>query len=120
MAHLRLDSIVLVVHDASGPSGIDFSVKSSQQRQQGSGGTAGVAVPAVEALVLLNTYYNWDTVFRKPEAIWLFSNPFTRRVAGWVGRHVPGVNTALFHWQVRNSGCVGGYLGWLVGDAASK
>src|SRR5712691_3354287 len=59
---LDLGQVVLVAHDASGPPAIDWALGHPDQ---------------VAALVLLNTYYNAMPTLRPPEAIWLFSNPWT-------------------------------------------
>jgi haloalkane dehalogenase len=84
--HLQLGSVVLVVHDASGPPGIDWALEHPDR---------------VAALVLLNTYYCRMPGLRSPEAIWLFSTP----IVGWVARPVSRlfgdlVFRRMYHWQV--------------------
>jgi pimeloyl-ACP methyl ester carboxylesterase len=59
--HLRLQSVVLVAHDASGPPAIDWSLDHPA---------------SVAGLVLLNTYYHAMPALRAPEAIFGFSRPF--------------------------------------------
>src|SRR5262245_20172399 len=54
---LRLEKVVLVGHDASGPPGIDWALLHPER---------------VAGLVLLNTYYCEMPTLRPPEAIWLF------------------------------------------------
>ncbi len=55
--HLKLEQVVLVAHDASGPPAIDWALRHADR---------------VAALVLLNTYYGVMPTLRAPEAIWLF------------------------------------------------
>ena len=84
--HLRLDSVVLVAHDASGPPAINWALDHPQQ---------------VAALVLLNTYYCGMPKLRSPEAIWLFSTPVVRDVARPVSRLFGDLLfRRMFHWQV--------------------
>src|SRR6266566_2439092 len=61
--HLKLDQVVLVAHDASGPPAIDWALGHPDR---------------VAALVLLNTYYSAMPTLRPPEAILLFSTPLVR------------------------------------------
>src|SRR5713226_10242627 len=63
---LKLEQIVLVAHDASGPPAIDWALAHPDR---------------VAALVLLNTYYSAMPTLRPPEAILLFSTPLVRNVA---------------------------------------
>jgi pimeloyl-ACP methyl ester carboxylesterase len=63
--HLRLGSVVLVAHDASGPPAINWALEHPQR---------------VAGLVLLNTYYCSMPGLRSPEAIWLFSTPLVHQV----------------------------------------
>src|SRR5260370_16058543 len=56
IAHLGLDRVVLVAHDASGPPAIDWALAHPDR---------------VAALVLLNTYYSPMPSIRPPEAILL-------------------------------------------------
>ena len=81
---LQLEQVVLVVHDSSGPPGIDWALDHPDR---------------VAGLVLLNTYYGLMRGMRPPEAILLFSNPIT----GPVARRIPvesRLYRALYHWQV--------------------
>jgi haloalkane dehalogenase len=83
---LKLEQVVLVAHDASGPPAIDWALNNSGQ---------------VAALILLNTYYCEMPTLKAPEAIWLFSTPVVRNVARsissmfdyWVFRR-------MYWWQV--------------------
>jgi haloalkane dehalogenase len=59
--YLKLESVVLVAHDASGPPAIDWSLAHPSQ---------------IAGLVLLNTYYHVMPSLRAPEAIFGFSRPF--------------------------------------------
>src|SRR5260370_39170341 len=73
---LKLEQVVLVAHDASGPPAIDWALAHPDR---------------VAALVLLNTYYNAMPRLRPPEAILLFSTPLVR--------HVPRASSNAFrHW----------------------
>ena len=86
IAQLKLEQVVLVAHDASGPPAIDWALAHAER---------------VAALVLLNTYYCTMPTLRPPEAIWLFSTPRVRNVArvasqafdNWLFRR-------LYWWQV--------------------
>jgi haloalkane dehalogenase len=86
ITQLGLAQVVLVVHDASGPPGIDWALAHPER---------------VAGLVLLNTYYCDMKTLRPPEAIWLFSTPVVRNVArrvsslfrNWVFRR-------MYRWQV--------------------
>jgi pimeloyl-ACP methyl ester carboxylesterase len=64
---LGLDRVVLVVHDASGPAGINWAVEHPQQ---------------VAGIVALNTFYSLrpDSPPNPPEAIRLFSDPNFQRL----------------------------------------
>jgi haloalkane dehalogenase len=55
ITRLRLQQVVLVAHDASGPPAIDWALTNSEH---------------VAGLVLLNTYYCAMPTLRPPEAIW--------------------------------------------------
>src|SRR5499425_3200705 len=57
ITQLRLQQVILVAHDASGPPAIDWALDRSAR---------------VAGLVLLNTYYCDMPTLRAPEAIWLF------------------------------------------------
>jgi pimeloyl-ACP methyl ester carboxylesterase len=83
---LKLEQVVLVAHDASGPPAIDWALKHPDR---------------VAALVLLNTYYNAMPTLRPPEAILLFSTPLVRNVARVVSRSFHNLLfRKLFWWQV--------------------
>lgn len=61
---LGVDRVSLVVHDASGPPGIDWALNNPAR---------------VDTLVLLNTFYHPMDAVRKPEAIATFSTPGVQR-----------------------------------------
>jgi pimeloyl-ACP methyl ester carboxylesterase len=82
---LRLDPVVLVAHDASGPPAIDWALDHPQR---------------VAGLVLLNTYYQWTWRLRRPEAIALYSTPIVRRLARGVVRRFETLDRMLYSWQV--------------------
>jgi haloalkane dehalogenase len=83
---LKLGSVVLVAHDASGPPAIDWAIDHSDQ---------------VAALVLLNTYYCAMPTLRPPEAIFLFSTPLVRNVARLIsGMFNHLIFRRLYWWQV--------------------
>lgn len=84
ISHFKLDSVVLVAHDASGPPAIDWALAHPTK-------TAG--------LVLLNTYYCLMPKLRAPEAIFLFSTPVLRNVARFVSNYF-GIFHKLYLWQV--------------------
>jgi haloalkane dehalogenase len=84
--HLKLGPAVIVVHDASGPPGIDWAIHHPSQ---------------TAALVLLNTYYCAMPTLRPPEAIFLFSTPLVRVVARPVSamfNHL--IFRRMYWWQV--------------------
>jgi pimeloyl-ACP methyl ester carboxylesterase len=85
IAHLGLESVVLVAHDASGPPAIDWALDNHER---------------VSALVLLNTYYGWMPSLRPPEAILLFSVPIVRNLARLVVVNSDALDRKLFTWQV--------------------
>jgi pimeloyl-ACP methyl ester carboxylesterase len=86
ISQLGLDQVTVVVHDASGPPGIDWALEHPQR---------------VAGLVLLNTYYCPMPGLRSPEAIWLFSTPLVRAVARPVSRLFGDlVFRRMYHWQV--------------------
>lgn len=62
--YLSIDSVSLVLHDASGPPGIDWALKNPHR---------------TDTLVLLNTFYHPMAALVKPEAIATFSTPGFRR-----------------------------------------
>jgi pimeloyl-ACP methyl ester carboxylesterase len=84
IAHLALDEVMLVAHDASGPPAIDWALDHPDR---------------VAALVLLNTYYSPMPTLRPPEAIFLFSTPGLRVVARAVSARFD-LFRRLYHWQV--------------------
>jgi pimeloyl-ACP methyl ester carboxylesterase len=84
--HLKLEHVVLVAHDASGPPAIDWALAHPDR---------------VAALVLLNTYYCRMPTLRPPEAIWLFSTPLVRNVARIVSRLFHNfLFRKMYWWQV--------------------
>jgi haloalkane dehalogenase len=84
--HLKLEQVVLVAHDASGPPAIDWALGHADR---------------VAALVLLNTYYGAMPTLRAPEAIWLFSTPVVRNVARVVSRSFHNfLFRKMYWWQV--------------------
>ena len=86
ISQLGLDQVTVVVHDASGPPGIDWALEHPQR---------------VAELVLLNTYYCAMPGLRSPEAIWLFSTPLVGEVARPVSRLFGDlVFRRMYHWQV--------------------
>jgi pimeloyl-ACP methyl ester carboxylesterase len=87
IGQLGLGRVTVVVHDASGPPGIDWALAHPER---------------VAGLVLLNTYYCRMRGLRPPEAIWLFSTPLVRRVARPLSRLLGDlVFRRLYRWQVR-------------------
>jgi haloalkane dehalogenase len=86
IGHLGVDRVVLLAHDASGPPAIDWALDHPDR---------------VASLVLLNTYYCRMPGLRRPEAIWLFSTPFVRRVARTVSMWFGGlIFRRMYKWQV--------------------
>jgi haloalkane dehalogenase len=84
VAQLRLQQVVLVAHDASGPPAIDWALERPER---------------VAGLVLLNTYYCAMPTLRAPEAIWLFSTPLVRTIARPASRMF-GIFRRMYWWQV--------------------
>jgi haloalkane dehalogenase len=84
ISQLRLDQVVLVAHDASGPPAIDWALNHPDR---------------VAALILLNTYYCSMPELRPPEAIFLFSQPFLRNVARFFDE-IDVIDRKLYFWQV--------------------
>jgi haloalkane dehalogenase len=83
---LKLEQVVLVAHDASGPPAIDWALAHPER-------TAG--------LVLLNTYYCEMPTLRAPEAIWVFSTPLVRNIARFVSQRFRYlVFRRMYRWQV--------------------
>jgi pimeloyl-ACP methyl ester carboxylesterase len=88
ITQLKLGPAVLVVHDASGPPGIDRALDHPER---------------VAGLALLNTYYCGMPTLRRPEAIWLFSTPVIRSVARPVARMFGNwIFRRMYWWQVGN------------------
>jgi pimeloyl-ACP methyl ester carboxylesterase len=86
ITQLGLGPVTLVVHDASGPPGIDWALAHAGR---------------VEGLVLLNTYYCEMPTLRPPRAIWLFSTPLIRNVARPVSRLLGNwLFRRVYWWQV--------------------
>jgi pimeloyl-ACP methyl ester carboxylesterase len=86
ITQLRLQQVILVAHDASGPPAIDWALDQSKR---------------VAGLVLLNTYYCAMPTLRPPEAIWLFSTPMVRNIARPVSAmfgHL--IFRRMYQWQV--------------------
>ena len=86
ITQLRLQQVILVAHDASGPPAIDWALDRSAR---------------VGGLVLLNTYYCDMPTLRAPEAIWLFSTPVVRNIARPVSElfdHL--IFRRMYRWQV--------------------
>jgi pimeloyl-ACP methyl ester carboxylesterase len=84
IAHLGLEDVVLVAHDASGPPAIDWALWHTER---------------TAALVLLNTYYGRTLAARPPEAIFLFSTPVLRNVARFVSGRFD-LFRRMYWWQV--------------------
>ena len=83
---LKIESVVLVAHDASGPPAIDWGLVHPEH---------------VAGLVLLNTYYCEMPTLRAPEAIWLFSTPLIRNIARPVSRMFGYlIFRRMYQWQV--------------------
>jgi haloalkane dehalogenase len=86
IAQMRLQDVVLVAHDASGPPAIDWALAQPGR---------------VAGLVLLNTYYCAMPTLRPPEAIFLFSTPGIRNVARPVSRIFDHwLFRRMYRWQV--------------------
>jgi haloalkane dehalogenase len=69
VTQLKLDSVVIVVHDLSGQSGIDWALDNETK---------------TAALVLLNTYYSPMPTLKAPDAIEFYSTPgVLRNLAVW-------------------------------------
>jgi haloalkane dehalogenase len=84
ISQLHLAPVILVVHDSSGPPGIDWAV----------------AHPAMVAkLVLLNTYYNPMPTIRPPEAIAIFSSAKLDKLQALIAADIPA-GQQLYEWQV--------------------
>ncbi|MEY4729992.1 MAG: hypothetical protein RL020_1150 [Pseudomonadota bacterium] len=86
IATLKLDGVVIVVHDLSGHAGIDWALDNQAR---------------TSALVLLNTYYTSMPTLKAPDAIEFYSTPgLFRDIATWgankVGsRFVSGLSSQI-------------------------
>lgn len=86
VTQLGLGQVILVVHDASGPPGIDWALAHPER---------------VDGLVLLNTYYCEMPTLRPPRAIWFFSTPVIRTVARPLSRLFGNwLFRRMYFWQV--------------------
>src|SRR5262245_23767646 len=86
ITQLGLSQVTLVLHDASGPPGIDWARDHPER---------------VEGLVLLDRYYCEMPTLRPPEAIWLFSTPVVRNIARPVSRLFGNwLFRRMYRWQV--------------------
>jgi len=86
ITQLRLQQVILVAHDASGPPAIDWALANSDR---------------IAGLVLLNTYYCAMPTLRPPEAIWLFSTPVVRNIARPVSKMFgQWIFRRMYRWQV--------------------
>jgi haloalkane dehalogenase len=85
ISQLGLDQVTIVVHDASGPPGIDWALEHPDR---------------VSALILLNTYYCLMPTLRPPEAIALYSTPLLRNLGRGVARAWDRFDRGLYTWQV--------------------
>jgi haloalkane dehalogenase len=81
---LHLGQVIPVVHDASGPAGINWALAHRTE---------------VAALVLLNTFYSAMPTTNPPEVIRLFSDPVFRELAEAIAANRT-VMRGLFFWQV--------------------
>src|SRR4030095_3615135 len=83
---LGLGPVTLVVHDASGPPGIDWALAHPER---------------VAGLVLVDNYYCDMATLPAPESIWLFSTPVVRNVARPVSRLFGNwIFRRMYWWQV--------------------
>lgn len=81
----NLDDVVLVAHDMSGPPAIRWAAANPTR---------------THALVLLNTYYGWNSA-RMPPMLKLLHLPYVGRLARRfidVGR--PGISWHIYRWQM--------------------
>lgn len=62
--YFKLSRVILVSHDASGPTGIDWSFENQHK---------------IAGLILLNTFYSQMTTLKTPEEIEIFSTPGIKR-----------------------------------------
>ena len=80
-----LDDVVLVAHDMSGPAAIRWAAANAARTR---------------ALVLLNTYYGWNSA-RMPPALKLMHLPYLGRLARrFIGVGRRGLSWQLYRWQV--------------------
>lgn len=85
IGQLGLDQVTIVVHDASGPPGIDWALAHPDR---------------VALLILLDTYYCLMPTLRLPEAIALYSTPLLRNLGRGLARALPSWDRRLYQWQV--------------------
>lgn len=84
--YFHLQNIVMVVHDASGPPGIDWAVAHPEK---------------ITKLVLLNTYYQPMERLIPPEAIARFSTPgIYRDISVWFSTHIDSAWINGFSTQI--------------------
>src|SRR5262245_25224687 len=95
ISQLGLDQVTIVVHDASGPPGIDWALEHPDR---------------VAALILLDTYYSLMPTLRPPEAIILYSTPLLRTLGRGLARAWDPFDRWLYTWQV----------GRFISDAAAR
>jgi haloalkane dehalogenase len=90
VAQLKLDNVVIVVHDLSGQSGIDWALDNESK---------------TTALVLLNTYYSPMPTLKAPDAIEFYSTPgVLRDLAIW------GANKSGSRFQSGLSNQIGAFM----------
>ncbi len=90
IAQLKLENVVIIVHDLSGQSGIDWALDNESK---------------TAALVLLNTYYSPMATLKAPEAIEFYSKPsMIRDLAIW------GANKSASRFQSGLSNQVGVFM----------
>jgi haloalkane dehalogenase len=84
VSELTADPVDLVAHDASGPTAINWALRSPQRTNR---------------LLLLNTYYHEQrNALRLPELIELFANPATQRLTTTLAND-HGLLLLAFAWQ---------------------
>jgi haloalkane dehalogenase len=90
VAQLKLDTVVIVVHDLSGQSGIDWALDNESK---------------TAALVLFNTYYSPMPTLKAPDAIEFYSKPgVLRDLAIW------GANKSASRFQSGLSNQIGVFM----------
>ena len=77
VAHFGLNKIILVAHDASGPTGINWSLENQGK---------------VAGLVVLNSFYSQMDTLKPPEEIAIFSTPGIKR---WFSVQATSASDAL-------------------------